>query len=387
MLAIVSGLIGSYPLGGMTFHYLQYVLGLQALGWKVIYLEDTGRWLYDPCRSTFTDDSRYAVTFLETTMTQFGLGDSWCFRDPSDRWHGPVAAHLGQVLPDVELFLNVSGSCWLRPEYRAVRNLVYIDTDPGYTQFKMQQAMGDDSDADLRYSFERMFEHDFHATFALNIEADDCSLPAGPFRWIPTRQPIVLDLWRLGPPPRPVRFSTILSWNHYAEPFRHGDEVFWGKRPELMKVIGLPRRTDATLELALSGEGPRDELRRHGWVLRSAASVSSSPQDYQHYIASSSAEFSVAKDIYISTRSGWFSERTACYLASGRPAVVQDTGFTDQFPEGSGLHAFRDLDEAVHGILAVQAEFEHECKQAKRIAEQYFDARRVLYELVAALKL
>ena len=387
MLAIVNGLIGSYPLGGMTFHYIQYLLGLQALGWKVVYLEDTGRWLYDPCRSTFTNDPRYAVSYLERTMTHFGLGDSWCFRDPGDRWHGPVAGNLGEILPRVDLFLNVSGSCWLRPEYRSARKLVYIDTDPGYTHFKLAQATGDGADADLRYSFERMAEHDFHATFAENIEADDCSLPAGPFRWIPTRQPIVLALWRLRPPTRPIRFSTILSWNHYAEPLQHGDTVFWGKRPALMRFVGLPRRTGANLELALSGDGPRDELQRRGWRVRSAASVSSTPQEYQRYIEASGAEFSVAKDVYTTTCSGWFSERTACYLASGRPAVVQNTGFTKYLPQGSGLHAFCDPDEAVDAIRSVQANFEHECREAKRIAERHFDAATVLTNLLTALRL
>jgi hypothetical protein len=387
MLAVVTGLIGSYPVAGMTFHYIQYVLGLQALGWQVVYLEDTGRWLYDPCRSTFTGDPQYAVSYLGSTMAHFGLRDSWCLRDPTDRWHGPVAGQLSEVLPRVDLFLNVSGSCWLRPEYRAARNLVYIDTDPGYTQFKVRQASADDADADLRYSFERMAEHDFHATFAENIAADDCSLPTEPFRWIPTRQPIALDLWRLRPAARPVRFSSILSWNHYAEPFRHGDEVFWGKRPEVMKVLRLPRRTGADLELAVSGDGPIDELRRHGWRVRSAASVSSSPRDYQRYIEASGAEFSVAKDIYTTTHSGWFSERTACYLASGRPAVVQDTGFTTSIPRGAGLHAFRDLDEAADAIRSVEADFENECEQARKLAARCFDARRVLVDLLNALGL
>jgi hypothetical protein len=387
MLAVVTGLIGSYPFGGMAFHYIQYMLGLQALGWKVVYLEDTGRWLYDPSRSTFTDDSRYAVSFLETTMTHFGLCESWCLRDPSGRWHGPVANDLGEVLPRVELFLNVSGSCWLRPEYRRARNLVYIDTDPGYTQFKAVQASRDDADPDLRFSLERMAEHDFHATFAENIGADDCSLPAGPFHWLPTRQPIVLDLWRLQPPTRPVRFSTILSWNHYAEPFRYRETLFWGKQHELLKVLDLPRLTGSRFELALSGDGPRDDLRRHGWGVRSAESVSSSPQEYQQYIASSGAEFSVAKDIYAITQSGWFSERTACYLASGRPVVVQDTGFTKYVPRGPGLHAFGDLDEAVDAIRAVEADFQHESTQARRLAVRYFDAQRVLRDLLTALKL
>ena len=193
------------------------------------------------------------------------------------------------------------------------------------------------------------------------------------FHWLPTRQPIVLDLWRLQPPVRPVRFSTILSWNHYAEPFRYRDTLFWGKQHELMKVLDLPRLTGSRFELALSGDGPRDDLRRHGWGVHSAESVSSSPQEYQQYIESSGAEFSVAKDIYTTTRSGWFSERTACYLASGRPAVVQGHGFTRSILKARA-HAFRDLDEAADAIRSVEADFEHECEQARRLAERYFDA-------------
>jgi hypothetical protein len=154
-----------------------------------------------------------------------------------------------------------------------------------------------------------------------------------------------------------------------------------------VKVLRQPRRTGADLELALSGDGPSDELRRHGWRVRSAASVSSSPREYQRYIEASGAEFSVAKDIYTTTRSGWFSERTACYLASGRPAVVQNTGFTKYLPQGSGLHAFCDPDEAVDAIRSVQANFEDECREAKRIAERYFDAATVLTDLLTALGL
>lgn len=387
MLAIVTGLIGSYPLGGMTFHYIQYALGLKALGFDVVYLEDTGKWVYDPVASTFSEDPGHAVAYLDATMRRFGLPESWCFRDPRGDWHGAAADRISALLARADVLLNVSGSCWLRPEYRDCRNLVYIDTDPGYTQFKVRQAASDTADDAVRRFVECVTAHDHYATFAANIGRDGCEIPLDSLDWIPTRQPIVLDLWPVVPAETPVRFSTVLSWTPYGRWFRHGHATFWGKQREMMKVLELPRRTKAQFEVALSGEGPEGELRERGWNVVPAASVSSSPEAYQRYIASSGAEFSVAKDMYVDTRSGWFSERTACYLASGRPAVVQDTGFTAWLPRSAGVHAFRDVDEAAECVHRVETSFGDECAQARAIAETYFDASRVLGELLAAVGL
>jgi hypothetical protein len=385
--AVVTGLIGSYPLAGMTFHYVQYLLGLRSLGWNVFYIEDTGRWVYEPVESTFSDKPDHNVSYLQQAMGRFGLGDAWCFRDPVGRWHGPLANSLAAQLKGVDLFLNVSGSCWLRPEYRASRNIVYIDTDPGYTQFKVAKACHGEADDDIRYSVERMAEHDFHATFAENIGGEDCAVPTDLFEWIPTRQPISLELWRVEPRTGPVNFTTVMSWRPYAEPFRYGDRQFWGKEKEFEKVLDLPVATGAHFELASSGEAPEDLLREHGWRIRPAFSVSRSTSAYQRYISSSGGEFTVAKDMYAQTRSGWFSERTACYLASGRPAVVQDTGGRNSSSDGLGLHVFQDSEEAATGIARVMENYQQESRAARAIAEEHFDAQRVLTELLRALGL
>lgn len=385
MKAVVGGLLGSYPVGGMAFHYLQYMLGLRSLGWKVGYVEDTGRWFYDPAEETFVEDASRPVRYLETLMRQFGFADAWSLRDPEGRWHGPV--HVGDLFHDVDLFLNVSGACWLRPEHRQSRRVVYVDTDPGYSQFKAAAVASGHGDPDQRYSVERMAEHHHHATFGENVGQHECGVPTDLFDWIPTRQPIVLDLWPVKPAPTPARFSTVLSWAPYLEPIRFGEQEFWGKQHEFERMMDLPSRVDARFEVAIAGEAPEKLLRDKGWQVTPATSVSHSPDSYRRYIQSSTAEFSVAKDAYVATRSGWFSERSACYLASGRPVVVQDTGFTDRLSEGMGVHGFRDVEEAASGVKKILAGYEQESLAARAVAEDHFEARKVLGNLLSAIDL
>lgn len=385
MRAVVTGLVGTYPLGGMTYHYLQYALGLRSLGWDVAYLEDTGKWFYNPARETFSKDCTYNVDYLARVMREFGMARSWCLRDTEDHWHGPLGIQAPEFVAHADLLLNVSGAGWLRAEYRRCRKVVYVDTDPAYTQLAVSEARTGHGDQDLAAKVDLIGQHDFHATFAENIWGEDCSIPREPFRWIPTRQPLVLRLWPFRPFRGPPRFTTVMSWAPYRKQFR-GERTSLGKQRELEALVGLPRLTGATMEIAANGDAP-ESLARNGWRTRSAFSVSTSPQAYREYIASSAAEFSVAKDLYANTGSGWFSERTACYLASGRPAVLQDTGFSKRLPVGTGLHAFRGGEEAAAGISRVLENHPSECARARSIAEQYFDAPKVLGELLGAVGL
>jgi hypothetical protein len=385
MIAVVTGLVGTYPFGGMAYHYLQYALGLRQLGWQVVYLEDTGRWFYDADQVTFTGAVEPTLRYLASTMRTFGFADDWCLRDPSGKPHGPIALELDGLLRDTDLLLNVSGSCWLRPEYRRARHTLFIDTDPGYTQCLIGQASAADADRDLRGIGELIAEHDHHATFAENIDDDDCEIPSTPFRWIPTRQPVVLSLWRVTPARRDQRFTTVMSWNPYAAPCHHDGRSYYGKQSELLKVRHLPQRAGQGFELAITGGGPTADLIEHGWMIADAAEVSASPERYRRYIESSTAEFSVAKDMYVALKTGWFSERTTSYLASGRPAVVQDTGWSRRVPSGCGLRGFIEPDEAFAAVTAVSDNYDTEARAARAVAEEHFDSRRVLAELLRAI--
>jgi hypothetical protein len=386
MHAVVAGLVGSYPLGGMAYHYLQYALGLKALGWQVAYLEDTGKWFYNPLSETFSADPTYNVDYLRDAMQAFGLPHSWCLRDGAERWYGPLAEQAPAFVANADLLLNVSGACWLRPEYRRCRTTVYVDTDPGYTQLAVSEALSGRADDAVATKVDLISCHDFHATFAENIWDDGCPIPREPFRWIPTRQPIVMDLWPFRAHRAATRFTTVLSWEPYRKQFRDVP-AFPDKQGKLMAMLELPRSTGATMELAVSGNAPVDVFAHHGWRTRPAFSISHSPEAYRRYIAGSAAEFSVAKGTYVETQSGWFSERTACYLASGRPAVVADTGFSKRLPAGGGLHAFHSFDEARDGIRRVIRNHADECRRARFIAEECFDAPKVLGRLLDAVKL
>jgi hypothetical protein len=379
VIAVVTGYIGTFPLAGMTLHYLQYLLGLERLGWTVSYLEDTGRWTYDPGWGTYTGESERNARYLSEVMEEHGFGSSWSFRSHDGRYYGLSEPDVSALCSRADLFLNLSGSCWLRPAYRAPgRPTLYVDTDPGYTQIKVARVARGEGTEDEKYSVERMAEHSHHFTFGENIGRSGCGIPTDLFEWQPTRQPIVLDLWPTPRPPMRDVFTTILSWEPYPRGLEFGGRTYLGKAPNFHKIMHIPRDGVAKFELALSGEAPRGKLGDLGWRLVDAHAVSESPASYQKYICQSYGEFSVAKDIYVDMRTGWFSERSACYLACGRPVVLQDTAFSDLMPTGRGLMAFQSAHEAAAAILSIQADYEDHSRAARDLAATHFDASSVL---------
>jgi hypothetical protein len=216
--------------------------------------------------------------------------------------------------------------------------------------------------------FDRLF------TFGSNIGTARSPVPVGEFTWLKTWQPVTLDDWATDRPPGD-RFTSVMTWQ--IESFT---DVGGNKDQEFVKYLDLPARTPQLFELAING--PRTLLHRHGWQTVDAMSVSRTPWDYRDFIHRSKAEFGVAKHTYVATSSGWFSDRTECYLASGRPALVQDTGWTAHLPSGSGLLAFSNPEEAVAGIDAINRDYAGHARDAAEIAREHFDARRVLTDLL-----
>jgi hypothetical protein len=269
----------------------------------------------------------------------------------------------------------VSG-CLARPaEYRAARRLVYIDSDPVFTQVKLAKGQQD---------FMALVDaHDVHFSFGERLGPP---LPSTGHRWLPTRQPVLLDEWKsAAAPTRP--FTTVMNWSSYNVVEFHGSR-YGQKDIEFMKFVDLPERVrPARLEIAMNAAGknanaPLGLLRRKGWSFVSPDEVAGSLDDYRTFIQSSKAEWSVAKNGYVQGRAGWFSCRSACYLAAGRPVVVQDTGFGAVLPTGEGLLAFQTLEQAVAAIRAVEADTARHSRAAREIAERYFAADRVLTELI-----
>ena len=384
---VVSGLAVTYPFGGVFWDYVQYLLGFARLGHDVMYVEDTGRWVYDPHATTFVADAgRNVRTFVEALQAVAPVAaDRWFVRDSTDRTYGRAWPDVAAFCRSADLFLNISGASMMRDEYFAARAVAYLDSDPMYTQATVARWKAGDVDADVDWRMAVLRRHHLFFTFAENIGAAECRVPSDVFQWIPTRQPIVLECWQAASLPVKSRrrvLTTIASW----EPSERGPVIdgvaYHGKSREFERFIDLPSRSPMPLELALSGPAPFGRLQNRGWRLADAYAVSSDPLTYRAYLASSWAEWSVAKHAYVASRSGWFSCRTACYLALAVPAVVQDTGFGIAIPTGRGVVSFANLEEAVGAIESVVAAPRHHSTSALEIAHEYFDSDRVLTHLL-----
>lgn len=383
MKVVVTGLIGSYPLGGVAWDYLQFVKGFVSLGCHVTYLEDTGQWAYDPRLGTFTGDATENVRYLRTVLARVpGMETSFAFRDPRGTLHGLSEAEISRRCREADLFLNLSGAVWFRESYRGARVSAYYDSDPLYTQAGVLAFDESGGDAEQARSVGWFRAHDVYFTMAENIADPSCIVPRCGVDWKVTRQPITLDDWPFRFDAAAESFTTVMSWKTKPALPALGGKVYGGKDVEFRRFLSLPERVGARLELALAGPAPRDEIARKGWVLVDAAERSLTMERYRDYIGASRAEWSVAKEAYVATRSGWFSCRSACYLAMGKPVIVEDTGFSRIYPQGQGVFGFTSLDEAAAGIEAVNADYRRQCEAARVTAEGFFRAETVLEKLV-----
>jgi hypothetical protein len=383
MKAVVTGMIATYPVGGVAWDYGQYALGLERLGFEVYYLEDTGLDAYDPGKREYGGDGAYGAEFLRRSLAALSgrLAARWHLRAADGTTHGISRAELTDVLAEAKLLLNVSGSALVRDEYLACRNKILVDTDPGWNQFR-NYPRWDAQPSWLGTHGWRAHDHFF--TYAERIGARDCALPMLGLSWQPTRPPVVPELWQPRPPGE--RWTTVMTWRNFPEVIEHEGRRYGAKELEFGGIEALPGRTPAALEVAVGGSGPPVERWRSlGWSVIDSHSVSATPEDYRGYIERSRGEFSVAKNVYVATGSGWFSCRTACYLAAGRPAVVQDTGWSHAIPCGEGVIAFRDLEEAAAGLARIEADYAAHQAAARELAREHFASERVLGDMLARI--
>jgi hypothetical protein len=399
---IVTGLIAQHPLlGGVTWDYLQYVMGFARLGHDVYYVEDSGEWPYTPDGGAsgsdwIAYDCTPNVSHLAAVMERFGFAGRWAYRFPiTGRWFGLPARERRTVIESADLLINVSGTLKRPAEYRRISRLVYIDSDPVFTQIKLVRPRGH-----LKFR-KRVDAHDVHMSFG---EALSPRVPDTGHRWRPTRQPIVLSEWQTREPPGEA-FTTVMSWTSYS-PLTYGRQTFGQKDVELRRFLDLPSRVSPTpMEVALNqaqhanwdADAPRERrggagrkvrvsagelLRLKGWRIADTARVAGDPECYRRYIQGSKAEWSVAKNGYVRGQPGWFSCRSACYLAAGRPVIVQDTGFDRILPVGEGILGFQTMEEAVAATREVEGNYGRHAKAARAIAEAHFDSDKVLTRLI-----
>lgn len=383
MKIVVTGMIATYPLGGVAWDYGQYVLGLERLGAEVTYLEDTGLPGYDPEVGEYSDESTYGSRFLAATLAQVAprLGSRWHYRAADGRTFGLPPDDLRDAIAEADLFLNVSGSALLREQYRHARRIALIDTDPGWNHF-VEYAKWD---AGRRWADDATIlgyrGHDVYFTYAENIGRPGCGLPSLGLAWHPTRPPVVLDQWV--PEPPGTTWTTVMTWDNFRRPIEHAGQTYGTKELEFPAVEGLPGSTPAVLEIAVGGDtAPRARWRELGWSVVEAQDVSRTAGSYRSYVQRSRGEFSVAKNVYVATQSGWFSCRSVCYLAAGRPVVLQDTGFSAGIESGCGLLAWSTPREAREALVRVEADYQTHARAARQVAEHEFASDGVLGDLL-----
>jgi hypothetical protein len=361
----VAGTIAQKPhQAGHSWQFLQYLLGFRRLGWDVMFVD---RLEGDP--------NSVGLRYLEDLMAGFGLADAWSAVLADGIHAGAPRAQVLKHVRDSDLLLNVMGFLTDEEILAAARQRVFLDTDPGFGQ--MWHALGL---ADVFAGHER------HVTIGERIGRDDCTVPSCGLDWITTPQPVVLDAWPASPPPAREDFTTVARWRGAYGPIDYDGRRYGLRVHEFRKFADLPRMSTGRFQLALDIH-PHETadislLEEGGWNLVDPTQVGRTPCSYRRYIEGSAAEFMVAKGMYVESRSGWFSERSICYLATGRPVLAQDTGLADLYPVGDGLLTFSTLDEAAAGVDEIRSDYSRHAKAARELAVEHFDSDKVLGRLL-----
>ena len=367
---ILGSYMVRYPLGGMMSWVLQYLVGFQQLGHEVYFVEKSGypNACYDPTKDVMSDDCAYGVTVVNELLSRFGLEERWCYVDEAHRYFGMPRSTVEDVFRSADVFVDMgTHGNWLE-EAAPTACTALVDGEPGFTQMKRHQRT---------QAGKKVPEYDFYFTTGQNIGREGNLVPTTG-EWRHLFHPVAVDLFPAEAGRRESAFTTVMNWQSY-EPLKFQGATYGHKDVEFEKFLRLPELAKRPLEVACAGAGgARARLARAGWGIRSAHEVTLSFDSFVDYVRHSCGEFGVCKNGFVATESGWFSDRSAAYLASGRPVVLQDTGFSGHLPCGDGLFAVRTVEEAAEAIRLIDADYQHHCRAARRVASDFLDARKVL---------
>ena len=378
MTILVSGMIAADPgQGGATWAVLQYVLGFARLGHEVFFVEPIPQASLRPGGTTLPASENAA--YFSAVTDEFGLRkNSALLLAGTQETVGLPYAELRRIANRTDVIFNISGMLTDPALLAPIPRRVYLDLDPAFIQL-WQSECG----IDMRFD-----AHTHFATIGLAIGTDGCPVPDCGRRWVKTLQPVVLDEWTAAREVETDALTTVASWRGYGSVEFRG-EHYGQKAHSLRAFFELPRRTREKFSPALGihpGEkNDLEALSENGWRLLDPAKVAPTPADYRRFVRGSKAEFGIAKSGYARSRCGWFSDRSACYLASGRPVLAQQTGFGRWLPTGEGLFAFETIDDVLAGIDAINADYARHARAARSIAEEYFDSAKVLPSLLTQI--
>jgi len=378
---VVMGFTAGVPIAGVIWQHIHYIVGLQRLGHEVYYIEDSARIPYNPVTYDTSEDFSYAAGILQKLAVQFGFEDRWsyCARYlPGHDCAGLPKSRIVELYKEADAILNICGTQEFNEDLLHSDRILYVESDPGVEQIKVDK--GDQS------TLEYLNKHHALFTFGENVDAPDFPVPLHGLKWLPTRQPVVTDLWRTGAPPPGAVFTTVANWNTSGRKDIEwrDDKYLWSKSLEFLKFVEAPARSGEEFELATSiKDAPTRELfLKNRWRFESPNEMSIDYDGYLHYLQNSKGEFTAAKDQYVRLNTGWFSDRTACYLAAGRPAITQETGFTRHYGGKRGLFAFQTMDEIVEAVREINMDYAAHCQAAWEVAHEYFEAEKVLASML-----
>jgi hypothetical protein len=378
---VLLGMITRIPVAGEIWSTMHYMVGFKRLGYDVYYVEAHARTPTMLMEREDEDSSAKAVQLLARVMRRFGFEDRWAFHALHDdeRCYGLSADKLNEVYRMADLIINFHGGTVPRPEHYTTNRLIYLETDP--VQLQVELFENDQEAINFLSPHKTLF------TWGLNFGAEDCKVPLPErFHFRRTFPPVVCDEWALPRSGRREFFTTVGNWRQYGCVRFNGEDYHWSKHLEFTKFLDLPARTNQRFELALSSSSRTEDdlklLETNGWKVRDSLAFSYDVDAYRDYILSSRGEFTVAKDQNIRLRSGWFSERSAQYLAAGRPVIMQDTGFSNVLPTGEGLFAFLTMDDILAAVDCINADYGGHCRAASELAHSYFSYDVVLPRLL-----
>jgi hypothetical protein len=378
---VLLGMMSQMPVAGVVWQTMHYLVGFQRLGYEVYYVEAHARTPTMLMQHELDDSSAKATSFISDVMRRFDFDDHWAFHALHDNGecYGLSYSALNELYRTADLIINLHGGTKPLPEHAESGRLVYLETDPVQLQIELHN--------NEQWTIDFLEPHIAFFTFGENYGRSDCKLPVSDrFRFKPTRQPVVLEFWDELANGVAEIFTTIGNWRQQRRDVRLYKEVYrWSKHLEFSKFMELPRKCQASFELALGQYNDEDEqmLQSYGWKIRNAPSFTMDIDAYRNYIARSRGEFTVAKDQNVRLRSGWFSDRSATYLAAGRPVITQETGFSNVLPTGEGLFAFSTMDDILQAVDDINADYERHCLAAREIARTCFDSNVVLSRLLS----
>jgi hypothetical protein len=379
---VVMGFMGSMPIAGVIWQHVHYVVGLQRLGHEVFYIEDSARLPYNPETFEVNNEFDYAAKVLDRLAGEFDFKNRWAFcarylkNNPTA---GLPLTKIRQLYCDADAILNICGTQEFNDDLLKSDRIIYVESDPGVEQIKI--------DKGVRSTIDYLRRHHALFTFGENVGTKKFPVPTRGLKWQATRQPIVTDLWKTNrAPKRTAVFTSIANWSTSGlkDITWRGRKYLWSKSREFLRFVAAPKKAGEVFELATNIKDPRtrEKFERNGWQFTSPLQMSVDHWLYRDYIQQSKGEFTVAKDQYIRLNTAWFSDRSACYLAAGRPVITQETGFTKNYGGDAGLLAFRSLGEIAEAVKIINRDYKKHSGAARQIACEIFEAEKVLKSLL-----